>query len=249
MPVGHCTRLAPHNARGVPSRPVLPILPDDAYEEAQGYEGEPPAMPTLWQSEDGLTLRFDPAYTPLDRAPEDHREAYGRLEDELSRVSVAVSLSLGEVLVVDNDLVVHGRVPFKARYDGTDRWLKRSSPCVCGAVRPVPPPRSRSTDTARPSTRAPRSATSRPSPPPGPWPAAPGCCSAGGVVYEALTRMTSLAPGTIMVALINDGGEKYLDTVFDDDWMSARELLAPDVEREVDELLPKLRRVAPEAQV
>lgn len=26
------------------SRPVLPIMPDDAYEEAQGYEGEPPAV-------------------------------------------------------------------------------------------------------------------------------------------------------------------------------------------------------------
>jgi Fe(II)/alpha-ketoglutarate-dependent arginine beta-hydroxylase len=114
------------------SRPVLPILPDDAYKEAQGYEGEPPAVPTLWQSGDGLTLRFDPAYTPLDRAPEDHREAYGRLADELARVSVAVSLNPGEVLVVDNDLVVHGRVPFKARYDGTDRWLKRSSVRVRG---------------------------------------------------------------------------------------------------------------------
>ncbi|MEU2286119.1 TauD/TfdA family dioxygenase [Streptomyces sp. NPDC013178] len=114
------------------SRPVLPILPDDAYEEAQGYEGEPPAVPTLWQSEEGLTLRFDPAYTPLDRAPEDHRAAYARLEEELARVSVAVSLKPGEVLVVDNDLVVHGRVPFKARYDGTDRWLKRSSVRVRG---------------------------------------------------------------------------------------------------------------------
>lgn len=114
------------------SRPVVPILPDDAYEEAQRHEGEPPAVPTLWQSEEGLTLRFDPAYTPLDRAPEDHRAAYGRLEDELSRVSVAVSLNPGEVLVVDNDLVVHGRVPFKARYDGTDRWLKRSSVRVQG---------------------------------------------------------------------------------------------------------------------
>lgn len=38
-----------------------------------------------------------------------------------------MSLDPGEVLVVDNDLVVHGRVPFQARYDGTDRWLKRSS--------------------------------------------------------------------------------------------------------------------------
>ncbi|MFG1665070.1 cysteine synthase family protein [Streptomyces sp. Y7] len=65
--------------------------------------------------------------------------------------------------------------------------------------------------------------------------------SAGGVVYEALTRMSSLAPGTTMVALINDGGEKYMDTVFDDDWMNARNLIDPAVEREIDELLTKLR--------
>jgi hypothetical protein len=114
------------------SRPVLPILPDDAYTEAQGYAGEPPAVPTLWRSEDGLTLRFDPAYTPLEQATPELRAAYGRLEDELSRVSLAVSLEPGDVLVVDNDLVVHGRVPFKARYDGTDRWLKRASVRVPG---------------------------------------------------------------------------------------------------------------------
>ncbi|MFI5793019.1 TauD/TfdA family dioxygenase [Streptomyces sp. NPDC051677] len=113
-------------------RPVLPILPDDAYAEAQGYDGAPPPVPTIWQSPDGPTLRFDPAYTPLDEAPEEYRAAYGRLEAELARVSVAVALTPGDVLVVDNDLVVHGRVPFKARYDGTDRWLKRSSVRVPG---------------------------------------------------------------------------------------------------------------------
>ncbi|MDQ0681207.1 L-asparagine oxygenase [Streptomyces achromogenes] len=114
------------------SRPVLPVLPDDAYTEAQGYDGAPPPVPTLWQSPNGPTLRFDPAYTPLDGASEEHRAAYGRLEAELSRVSVAVALTPGDVLVVDNDLVVHGRVPFTARYDGTDRWLKRSSVRVRG---------------------------------------------------------------------------------------------------------------------
>jgi cystathionine beta-synthase len=65
--------------------------------------------------------------------------------------------------------------------------------------------------------------------------------SAGGVVYEALTRMSSLAPGTTMAALINDGGEKYMDTVFNDDWMNARNLIDPAAEREIDELLTKLR--------
>ncbi|WP_214414404.1 TauD/TfdA family dioxygenase [Sphaerisporangium fuscum] len=114
------------------SRPVLPILPDDAYAEAQGYPGEPPAVPTLWRAGDGLTLRFDPAYTPLERAPQEHRAAYHRLCDELARVSVAVSLRPGEILVVDNDVAVHGRVPFQARYDGTDRWLKRTSVRVAG---------------------------------------------------------------------------------------------------------------------
>ncbi|TFE48597.1 cysteine synthase family protein [Streptomyces sp. ICN441] len=65
--------------------------------------------------------------------------------------------------------------------------------------------------------------------------------SAGGVVYEALTRMAALPPETTMVALVNDGGEKYMDTVFNDDWMNARDLIDPTVEREIDELLTKLR--------
>ncbi|MFJ8596953.1 cysteine synthase family protein [Streptomyces sp. NPDC093598] len=65
--------------------------------------------------------------------------------------------------------------------------------------------------------------------------------SAGGVVYEALTRMASLPPETTMVAFVNDGGEKYMDTVFNDDWMNARDLIDPTVEREIDELLTKLR--------
>ncbi|GAA2260402.1 cysteine synthase [Streptomyces ruber] len=67
--------------------------------------------------------------------------------------------------------------------------------------------------------------------------------SAGGVVHEALHRMASprTAPGTTMVALLNDGGEKYLDTVFDDDWMRARDLVDPAAEREVAELLTALR--------
>ncbi|MFD6590232.1 TauD/TfdA family dioxygenase [Streptomyces anulatus] len=120
-------------------RPVAPILPDDAYEQAQRFAGRPAPVPTLFDGGEGMTMRFDPAYTPLDDAGADAqwRAAYGRLEDELARVSVAVSLEPGDVLVVDNDIVVHGRVPFKARYDGTDRWLKRASVRVEG--RPTRP--------------------------------------------------------------------------------------------------------------
>ncbi|MFD8790304.1 TauD/TfdA family dioxygenase [Streptomyces vinaceus] len=119
-------------------RAVVPILPDDAYEQAQRFAGRPAPVPTLFDTPEGLTLRFDPAYTPTRDADEAWRAAYGRLEEELARVSVAVSLEPGDVLVVDNDIVVHGRVPFRARYDGTDRWLKRASVRVEG--RPTRPP-------------------------------------------------------------------------------------------------------------
>ncbi|WP_405575581.1 TauD/TfdA family dioxygenase [Streptomyces sp. NBC_01167] len=118
-------------------QPVVPILPDDAYEEAQQFAGRPAPVPTLFDTPEGLTMRFDPAYTPRNAADDAWRAAYGRLEDELARVSVAVSLEPGDVLVVDNDIVVHGRVPFAARYDGTDRWLKRASVRVEG--RPTRP--------------------------------------------------------------------------------------------------------------
>ncbi|MFC9292933.1 cysteine synthase family protein [Streptomyces sp. NPDC057011] len=65
--------------------------------------------------------------------------------------------------------------------------------------------------------------------------------SAGGVVYEALTRLPALPPGTTVVALVNDGGEKYMDTVFDDAWMRDRDLLDAEAERDIEELLTKLR--------
>ncbi|MFF3756965.1 TauD/TfdA family dioxygenase [Streptomyces sp. NPDC002185] len=120
------TRLADEDVEQL-GRSVVPILPDDAYEQARQFAGPPAPVPTLFDSGEGLTLRFDPAYTPREEADDAWRAAYGRLEDELARVSVAVSLRPGDVLVVDNDLVVHGRVPFRARYDGTDRWLKRAS--------------------------------------------------------------------------------------------------------------------------
>ncbi|MCT9929921.1 TauD/TfdA family dioxygenase [Planotetraspora sp. A-T 1434] len=45
-----------------------------------------------------------------------------------------MSLESGEFCFIDNYRVVHGRKPFRARHDGTDRWLKRSTlPATCGS--------------------------------------------------------------------------------------------------------------------
>ncbi|WP_280401163.1 TauD/TfdA family dioxygenase [Nocardia carnea] len=110
--------------------PTLPILPDVSYGSAFDRAAAVP-VPTLWCEAEGAdepasrTLRFDPAYTPLDDAGPEFRAAYAELERELERVCVVAALRPGELLLVDNDVAVHGRVPFTARYDGTDRWLKR----------------------------------------------------------------------------------------------------------------------------
>lgn len=112
------------------STPVLPILPDVSY--GSGYDrATATPVPTLWSASENhgetgdLTMRYDPAYTPLDDADPEYRSAYAHLTDELERVCVTAALEPGELLLVDNDVAVHGRVPFTARYDGTDRWLKR----------------------------------------------------------------------------------------------------------------------------
>ncbi|WP_231386968.1 TauD/TfdA family dioxygenase [Nocardia sp. BMG111209] len=100
---------------------ALPILPDVSYGE--GFDDHP-ATPIATLAA-GPTLRYDPAYTPLDRADAEFRGAYAQLSAELERVAHAAVLEPGQLLLVDNDVVVHGRVPFAPRYDGTDRWLKR----------------------------------------------------------------------------------------------------------------------------
>ncbi|WP_433576699.1 PLP-dependent cysteine synthase family protein [Nocardia brasiliensis] len=61
--------------------------------------------------------------------------------------------------------------------------------------------------------------------------------SAGGSVHAALTRLEEFPAGSTVVTIVCDGGEKYLDTVFDDAWMAERDLLDPAAETEVRQLL------------
>ncbi|WP_244976150.1 TauD/TfdA family dioxygenase [Nocardia huaxiensis] len=106
------------------SRPLLPILPDVSYGTDFPDAATPP-VPALSEVDGQQVFRFDPAYTPLDDADLEYRSAYTHLASELERVCMTAALEPGEILLVDNDVVVHGRVPFTPRYDGTDRWLKR----------------------------------------------------------------------------------------------------------------------------
>ncbi len=52
--------------------------------------------------------------------------ALGELSEAVAQAQTGVYLAAGDLLVVDNTLAVHGRSPFTARFDGTDRWLQRT---------------------------------------------------------------------------------------------------------------------------
>jgi L-asparagine oxygenase len=62
------------------------------------------------------------ATTPLDQPA---ARALARLRDALTEVRADLVLRPGDMVFVDNRLVVHGRVGFTPRYDGQDRWLHR----------------------------------------------------------------------------------------------------------------------------
>jgi cystathionine beta-synthase len=60
--------------------------------------------------------------------------------------------------------------------------------------------------------------------------------SAGGVIYHALHMLDMLPADATLVILVCDGGEKYLDTVFNDEWMGERNLLDESIAAELDTL-------------
>ena len=83
-----------------------------------------PAAPILTGSTERPTFTFD-----ADLMIGIDLEAQAAIEALRRAVKVAhvsVVLEAGDLLVIDNHAAVHGRTPFAARYDGTDRWVQRT---------------------------------------------------------------------------------------------------------------------------
>jgi hypothetical protein len=69
-------------------------------------------------------VRFDP-YCMDQPEVEEARLAMDYLIRAINENLTGVALRPGECLFIDNYRAVHGRSSFQARFDGTDRWLKR----------------------------------------------------------------------------------------------------------------------------
>ena len=102
-------------------------LIDAAYEKIKMMSANPPKISVLFGSRDDPYLRVDPYFMdPLDDDPE-AKQALEALVKLIDVSLIDLVLQQGDFCLIDNYKAVHGRKPFKARYDGNDRWIKRIS--------------------------------------------------------------------------------------------------------------------------
>lgn len=96
-----------------------------------------PRIPIITDSAAEPLFRFEPALmTPTTHAA---AEAMRRAEHAAEAVAAAGVLRERSLLIVDNRRAAHSRSPFVARFDGSDRWLRRmmvgrSGTVVDGAI-------------------------------------------------------------------------------------------------------------------
>jgi len=98
-------------------------LLNSAYERIKQLNSAPPEVPLLFGARQNPYICLDPYFTiPLDDEAGAALNALAQTVDDNLQELV---LQPGDCIFIDNYRVVHGRKAFKARYDGTDRWLKR----------------------------------------------------------------------------------------------------------------------------
>lgn len=82
-------------------------------------------VPILTTTASGIEMRIDPAYMSVCVDDPSVHDAVTQFCETLEGQLQDVIMQPGDVLVLNNRRVVHGRRPFKPAYDGRDRWMKR----------------------------------------------------------------------------------------------------------------------------
>lgn len=115
-------------------RKALPLLSDEVRDHlfdrvftGQVDTANPEAtarVKPLYGDEDDPYVSFNRSLLTTE-TPEDVA-ALDALSEALTRVTERVLLTRGDLLIIDNFRIAHGRAPFTARWDGKDRWLHRA---------------------------------------------------------------------------------------------------------------------------
>ncbi|WP_330328291.1 TauD/TfdA family dioxygenase [Streptomyces sp. NBC_00536] len=124
----------------------FPLIPDDAHRPENRAEQRPGSPVAALQERSYQRIRrMLEAPEPIPILSGDPADPYvcvhpyyiAPIDDDAARRAMAafcaevearmrtVVLEPGQLIFIDNFKAVHGRRPFTARYDGTDRWLKR----------------------------------------------------------------------------------------------------------------------------
>ena len=113
------------------------ILPDESHRPHNNTEGEvdftaieemrsrPDPIAVLFGDPNQPYIRADPYFMRVSDGDDEAQNALDHLVKMMDDQMTDVDLAGGDYFFIDNLRVVHGRKPFKAHYDGTDRWLKR----------------------------------------------------------------------------------------------------------------------------
>lgn len=88
------------------------------------YEN-PRRKPVLLGDKSRPYMSLDPYYMVPDQMAPAPRAAFDAFTRAVDEALTGVIMRPGDIVFIDNYRAVHGREPFTARYDGTDRWLKR----------------------------------------------------------------------------------------------------------------------------
>ena len=95
------------------------------FSHIEALNAAPPPVAVLFGAPDRPYIRADPYFMDVADGDERAAQALHGLETAMERCLTDVVLTTGDFCFLDNLKVVHGRRPFSARFDGSDRWLKR----------------------------------------------------------------------------------------------------------------------------
>ncbi|MFD5461527.1 arginine beta-hydroxylase, Fe(II)/alpha-ketoglutarate-dependent [Kitasatospora sp. NPDC127059] len=115
----------PENASESSGDPVVDRLRRRSFALIQSWNEDPVKAPVLYGDRNSPYMALDPYHMKTEGWSERSLRAFQGLCEQIEAGMQSVALQPGDIVFIDNFRAVHGRKSFRARYDGSDRWLKR----------------------------------------------------------------------------------------------------------------------------
>ncbi|SBT65715.1 arginine beta-hydroxylase, Fe(II)/alpha-ketoglutarate-dependent [Micromonospora sediminicola] len=115
----------PQNTAQSTGDPTVDRLRQRSFALIQSWNDDPVKRPVLFGDRRDPYMVLDPYHMKTEGWPERSLRAFQGLCDQIEEHMRDVVLRPGDCVFIDNFRAVHGRKSFRARYDGSDRWLKR----------------------------------------------------------------------------------------------------------------------------